>query len=54
MKFGRVTINLPERFENDLEELKKKKFYDKSLSELIRYLIDLGIKEEKENNKYQK
>ena len=48
MKFNRVTINLPEELKADLEQMKRNDFYDKSLAELIRHLIYLGIKKEKE------
>lgn len=53
MKFNRVTVNLPEELKAELEQMKKEDFYDKSLAELVRHLIYLGIQKEKETRKYE-
>ena len=43
MIFGRVTINLPKELCEQVAQIKKRSFYDKSLSELLRHLIKLGV-----------
>jgi hypothetical protein len=47
----RMTVTLRPEWSESLVNLKKTKFYDKPQSELLRYLIELGLEraEEKEN-----
>lgn len=47
----RTSVTLLPEWEEDIERLKKEKFWDKSKSELIRYLIKLGLEESKKSSK---
>lgn len=44
----RMTITFLPEWENDLRSLKKEQFYDKSKSEMIRFLIQQGLTATKE------
>ena len=41
----RLSVTLLPEWEDELDRLKKTKFYNQSKAELIRYLINLGLKE---------
>ena len=44
----RLTLTLLPEWEPALNKLKKEKFFNKSFSEMLRYLIELGLKQVKE------
>lgn len=44
----RMTISLMPEWDEDMRNLKKEQFYDKSKSEMLRYLIQIGLKVAKE------
>lgn len=49
----RLSISIPKELELDLDRLKKEQFYKEPQSEMLRYLLRLGIqanKEQVENN----
>lgn len=50
-KLVRTSVTLLPEWEEDLKKLKQEKFYDKPKSELIRYLIQLGLEETKKPSK---
>ncbi|EOQ18628.1 hypothetical protein IKC_05129 [Bacillus cereus VD184] len=48
----RLSLTLLPEWEEELDELKREKFYTSSKAEMLRYLISLGLKTSKElNNK---
>lgn len=48
-KRKRLTISLLPEWEEELDKLKKEKFYNKTLNDLIRYLIGLGLEKLRQN-----
>ena len=44
----RISVSIPIEIEKDLDELKKTRFYKEPQSEMLRYLIKLGIQANKE------
>lgn len=44
-KLSRTTITIPNEWESELRSLKQEQFYDKSKSELLRYLIQQGLEQ---------
>ncbi|ACH91339.1 TPA: hypothetical protein KRE09_003656 [Clostridioides difficile] len=47
-KSKRISITIFPELETDLDVLKKEKFYKESQSEMLRYLIKLGLQVNKE------
>lgn len=45
----RTTVTLLPEWEKDIDTLKKERFYNKSKSEMLRYLIQLGLDEAKKS-----
>lgn len=43
----RFMVSLTPEIDAELKKLKKKEFYDKTQSEMVRYLISLGLSEKK-------
>lgn len=50
-KVIRTSVTLLPEWEEELRKLKQERFYDKSKSELIRYLIQLGLEETKKSSR---
>lgn len=50
-KNKRLTISLPPDMEKQLDMVKRKQFYNKSQSDMIRHLINLGLSAKKEHRK---
>lgn len=44
----RISVTIPNELEKDLDELKKERFYNKPQSEMLRYLIRLGLQKSRE------
>lgn len=44
----RISVTIPNELEKDLDKLKQEKFYNKPQSEMLRYLIRLGLQKSKE------
>ncbi len=47
----RITVTLPEGMKEEIEQLKKEKYYNLSYSELYRQVISAGIESIKDKNK---
>lgn len=47
----RMSVTILPEWEKDLDKLKQEKFYDKPRSEMIRFLIELGLEKSKKQNK---
>lgn len=47
----RITVTIPTDLEKELDKLKKERFYNKPQSEMLRYLIRLGVQKSKEIRK---
>lgn len=47
----RMTVTFLPEWDEDLDRLKKEQFYDKSKSELIRYLIQQGLEKVKNDKR---
>jgi metal-responsive CopG/Arc/MetJ family transcriptional regulator len=45
----RTTITVDNELAEELNTLKKERFYNKSTAEMIRYLIRMGLEKSKEN-----
>lgn len=44
----RLSVTIPSEIEDDLDKLKQEKFYKEPQSEMLRYLIKLGLQLTKE------
>lgn len=49
----RALVTLRPEWESDLDRLKQEKFYDKTQSEMFRYLIQLGLNAQKQNQQHK-
>lgn len=47
-KLKRISVTILPEWEKELNKLKKEKFYDKPRAELLRFLIEQGLKRAKE------
>lgn len=52
-KLSRTTITIPNEWESELRSLKQEQFYDKSKSELLRYLIQQGLEQTRKSKATQ-
>ncbi|ODM03174.1 hypothetical protein [Eisenbergiella tayi] len=48
MDTRRMSVTILPEWEHDLDNLKREKFYDKPRSEMIRFLIQLGLEKSKQ------